>query len=202
MDDKQLEWQVTGERELLHTPVFDVGEQHEAANGVEGDYVAISAPDWAMVVPVYRGCFVLVRQWRHAARELTVEFPGGVVDGGEDPAAAATRELEEETGFRIGRLTHLGSVSPNPALFTNRFHVYLAEDLTPTGEQNLDDDELLTCSLVPIDEVVCSYGRGKYAHALMGTALALFLQHERLKDADSRRGGDPSRAVPCAEYGG
>ena len=190
MDDQQLKWQVTGEHILLHTPIFDVSEQHEiSATGVEGDYISMSAPDWAMVVAVYRGCFVMARQWRHAARELTTEFPGGVVDRGEAPAAAAARELAEETGFTAGRLTHLGSVSPNPALFSNRFHVYLAEDLIPGGGQHLDDDELLACSLVPIDEVIGSFGKGPYAHALMGTAIALYLQHCR------KTGDDPCESA-------
>ena len=188
MDDKQLKWTVNDERLLLHTPVFDVTEQREvSATGISGDYIAMSAPDWAMVVAVYNGCFVMVRQWRHAAREMSMEFPGGVVDAGESPARAAARELFEETGFRAEKLTHLGTVSPNPALFSNRFHVFLAEELRPTGEQSLDDDELLTYSLVPIDEAFCAYGKGEYTHALMGTAFALFLQHERLKNADGCR---------------
>lgn len=188
MDDQQLIWRVTGEKKLLRTPIFDVKEQREiSATGIAGDYIAMEAPDWAMVIAVYRGCFVLVRQWRHAAQSLTAEFPGGIVDGGEDPAEAAARELREETGFEAGRMTHLGSVSPNPALFTNRFHVYLAEELTPTGEQALDDDELLTYHLVPIDDAVRAYGQGEYTHALMGTALALYLRHERLRDVPRGR---------------
>lgn len=188
MDDRELRWQVSEEHELLHTPVFDVKQQHEvSATGIEGDYVAMSAPDWAMVIALYKGCFVLVRQWRHAARELTAEFPGGVVDGGEDPADAAVRELYEETGFWAGRLTRLGTVSPNPALFGNRFHAFLAEELIPTGEQNLDDDELLTYSLVPVDEVIASYGTGEYTHALMGTAIALYLRHTRQSRGDHPR---------------
>ena len=180
MDDRELKWKIAATEELLRTPVFDVTQQSEAtASGVQGDYVAIKAPDWAMVIAVYRGFFVMVRQWRHAAECMTTEFPGGVVDAGENPADAAVRELYEETGFKVGRLTHLGSVSPNPALFKNSFHVYLAEELTPTGEQELDDDELLTYRLIPIDEVIGSFGRGEYVHALMGTALALYLQHDR-----------------------
>ena len=182
MNDNDLKWTIEEEELLLRTPVYDVLRQHEAAaNGIEGDYIAIDAPDWVMVIPEYKGSFVMVRQWRHGTQTLTTEFPGGVADAGEDPAAAAERELLEETGFKAGKMTHLGSVSPNAALFRNRFHIYLAEDLTPTGEQALDDDELLTYRLTPVYEVLAAFGSGEYIHALMGTALALYFQH-RAKD--------------------
>ena len=175
--DEGLRWETRSVRPLLHTPVYDVLEQEEvSATGIRGSYVAIQAPDWVMTVPVYRGCFVMVRQWRHSADRLTTEFPGGVVDPGEDPAVTAARELEEETGFHVGKLTHLGTVNPNPALFKNRFHCYLAEELTPTGAQHLDEDELLRYQLIPIDQVIASYGSPEYSHGLMGTALAFYLR--------------------------
>ena len=178
MNKTDLKWSITDSKLLLHTPIFDVNEQHEvAATGIEGDYVAMDAPDWAMVIAEYRGSFVLVRQWRHSAECLSLEFPGGMVDDGEDAATASRRELMEETGFEAGRLTHLGTVSPNPALFKNRFHVYLAEDLKQTGTQSLDHDELLTYELMPTDEVIRHYGKGEFAHALMGTALMFYLRH-------------------------
>ena len=175
--DEKLKWTVEETRLLLHTPVFDVLEQREcAAAGPKGAYVAMTAPDWVMVIPVLGENFVMVRQWRHAAQRLTTEFPGGVRDGDEDPAETAARELLEETGFRAGRLTHLGSCSPNPALFANTFHCYLAEELIPTGKQHLDADELLAYELRPIEEVVASFGSPEYSHALMGTALAFYLR--------------------------
>lgn len=180
MNKTDLKWSITDSKLLLHTPIFDVNEQHEvAATGIEGDYVAMDAPDWAMVIAEYRGSFVLVRQWRHSAECLSLEFPGGMVDDGEDAATASRRELMEETGFEAGRLTHLGTVSPNPALFKNRFHVYLAEDLKQTGTQSLDHDELLTYELMPTDEVIRHYGKGEFAHALMGTALMFYLRHRQ-----------------------
>ena len=178
MRDEELKWKVLKTETLLHTPVFDVLAQEEAAPaGPEGTYIAMTAPDWVMVIPVLGEDFLLVRQWRHAARGLTTEFPGGVVDGDEDPALAAARELAEETGFRAGKLSHLGSVSPNPALFANRFHCYLAEELIPTGTQHLDADELLRYERRPIREVLADYGSPEYSHALMGTALAFYLRN-------------------------
>ncbi|MBQ3416241.1 MAG: NUDIX hydrolase [Ruminococcus sp.] len=173
----QLKWTVNSKKKVLSTPIFDVYEQAEtAATGIKGDYLAIDAPDWVMTIPVYEGKFVMVRQWRHAAERLSVEFPGGIADEGEDPAKTAYRELLEETGFKAGRITHLGTVSPNAAIFSNRFHIYLAEDLIPTGETSLDDDELVSCELIPIDEVIASYGEKDYSHALMGTALFFYLR--------------------------
>ena len=73
-------------------------------------------------------------------------------------------------------MLRLGSVSPNPALFKNRFHVYLARDLRATGAQRLDDDELLTYETMPIKDVIDRYGEEPFDHALMGTALAFYMR--------------------------
>lgn len=180
MNDEALIWNVTHTEPLLHTPVFDVLAQEErSAAGPAGTYVAMRAPDWVMVIPVLGEDFLLVRQWRHAARGLTTEFPGGVRDGDEDPAETAARELLEETGFRAGKLRLLGRCNPNPALFSNRFYCYLAEALQATGTQHLDADELLRYERRPIREVIAGYGSEEYCHALMGTALAFYLRDSR-----------------------
>ena len=162
---------------LLHTPVFDVYSQHETAyNGTEGDYVGIKAPDWVVVMAIHEGNFVLVRQWRHGEDRVTLELPGGVADEGEEPEQTALRELQEETGYRAGKITCLGRVSSNPALFKNHFSVFLAEDLVQTGEQHLDEDELLKYEELPIDEVIRRFGDEELTHAYMGTAIAIYMR--------------------------
>lgn len=118
--------------------------------------------------------FVMVRQWRHGSQELSLEFPGGVCEIGEDPETAAVRELREETAYAEGSITKLGAFSPNPAIMSNQVHFFAAEDLKSLGNQNLDDDEYVDVVLVPIHEVFQGMGKPPYIHALMGTALALY----------------------------
>ena len=178
MNDEALKWNKTGERRLLDTPIFSVmGQEETAANGITGEYISLEAPDCVVIVPVYGEDFVLVRQWRHGAGKLTTEFPGGVVDRGEDPEAAALRELREETGFEAGRISLLGVVSPNPAIFRSRFFCYLAEELEPTGVQHLDRDELISVFTRPVGEVIEGFGSEEYCHAFMGAALAFYLRN-------------------------
>lgn len=180
MTDEELKWKTTERERLLKTPVFTVMRQREeAAGGLTGDYIALDAPECVVMIPEYGDEFVLVRQWRHGKNALTTEFPGGVIGKGEAPEAAAYRELYEETGFKAGRLTLLGSVNPNPALFNSRFYVFLAQELEPTGETHPDRDELITVLTRPIEEVIASFGSEEYSHAFMGTALAFYLRQKR-----------------------
>ena len=176
-----LIWKTTEKEQILHTPVFDVYlQKEETASGMKGDYVGIAAPDWVVVIPVHEEKFVLVRQWRHGEDNLTLEFPGGVMDPKEEAKVTALRELEEETGYRAGKMTFLGRVSSNTALFKNHFSVFLAEDLVQTGQQHLDDDELLRFEEIPIEEVIKRYGDHELTHAYMGTALAFYFRQKMM----------------------
>ena len=141
----------------------------------------LDASDWAIVVPVLeteRGKeFVMVKQWRHGAKELSLEFPGGVFEKGENAEAAAARELKEETGYSAKKIKKLGEFNPNPAIMSNTVHFFLADELSPQAGQQLDEDEFIEVETIPWKEVLKGLGKAPYIHALMGTALALYLQH-------------------------
>ena len=128
--------------------------QHNTAlDGTVGDYIIMNAPDWVIVIPEINENFLMVKQWRHGEKSLSVEFPGGVIDENEKPETAALRELQEETGFIAEKLTKLGMANPNPALFSNHVHVFLAENLKSTGVQHLDNDEFINSIELPKNEV-------------------------------------------------
>lgn len=177
MEDEKLVWHEISRKEILKTIVFSVNEKYcESPDHKErGTYIVNDAPDWVIVIPDAGDDFLMVRQWRHGSACLSTEFPGGVIDAGEDAEDAAKRELLEETGAVAGKMTFLGKMSPNPALFSNTFHVYLAEDLTFTGTQELDSDEFVDYMRIPKKEVLSKMGTGEYVHGLMASAAGLYL---------------------------
>ncbi len=168
-------WTVVETESLQDCTVFHV-HRTMARSPTTGDvhpFYQIQAEDWVNVVPVTRdGQVVMVRQYRHGCREVTLEIPGGIVDPGETPAQAGARELLEETGFRAERLSPLGSVNPNPALFGNRCHTYLAIGAERVDRiRNAGDTEETAVELVSIEEVDRLVREGVIHHALVVAAL-------------------------------
>lgn len=103
----------------------------------------------AAVLPVLPdGKIVMIKQYRNALDRITLEVPAGSRDSvTEDTAVCAKRELEEETGYKCGKLEKILSLKTTVAFCNEFIDVYLATELTP-GKQNLDEDE-------DIDIVIC-----------------------------------------------
>lgn len=176
-DDEKLKWTTESKKVVHSTVVFDVTSHHcVSAEGIEGDYIVCDARDWVIVIPDFDDKFLMVKQWRHGEKKLSIEFPGGVIEKNEKPEVAALRELEEETGCKPGKLTKLGTMNPNPALFANHIHVFLAENLTFTGKQSLDSDEYINYIEMKKEDVINGMGTEAFSHALMGTALMMYLR--------------------------
>ncbi|MDR0569123.1 MAG: NUDIX hydrolase [Spirochaetaceae bacterium] len=175
----RLIWREESRKGVFKCPVFSV--QEHTCRSPDNElrvFTVLDAPDWAIVVPVLETeagkRFVMVRQWRHGSQGLSLEFPGGVLETRETAEAGAARELQEETGYTAGKIRKLGEFNPNPAIMSNRVHIFLAEDLKLTAGQDLDEDEYVAVELTPVDEVFRGMGSPPYIHALMGSALALY----------------------------
>lgn len=108
---------------------------------------------------------ILVRQFRYAHHREFLEIPAGKFDFvGEDPIAAAKRELEEETGAVAGRYVDLGILDTTPALIDEKIHMFLAEDLS-FGESHPDDDEFLAVEKIPLAKLVDMVMQGEIRDA-------------------------------------
>ena len=114
----------------------------------------IRHPGASAVVPfVSADEVLLIRQYRYAASGYIYEVPAGKLDPGETPLACAARELEEETGWRAGRLEPLGSILTTPGFSDERIHLFAAFELSP-GQSNLDDDELIELVPMPLADAL------------------------------------------------
>ncbi len=164
-----------GEIETLQDcTVFSVGRvlAESPKTGERHTFYRIDSSDWVNVVPLTpQGEIVMVRQFRHGSRQVTLEIPGGIVDPGESPAEAAARELLEETGYRGGAPTPLGVVNPNPALFGNCCHSFLVRDVVPVSEIQNSATEETAVALVPQRDLQQHLARGEIGHALVVAAL-------------------------------
>jgi ADP-ribose diphosphatase len=96
---------------------------------------------------------LLIRQFRHLARDVSWELPGGGGQPGESPEAAAQRELREEGGYRASRLTFLTRFFPSNAYLDETAHCFLGEDLT-ADPLPADDDEYFERRVFPFHEAV------------------------------------------------
>ena len=121
---------------------------------------------------------ILVRQFRYAHHREFLEIPAGKFDfAGEEPLAAAKRELSEETGAVAKKYTSLGILDTTPALIDEIIHLYMAEDLT-FGNMHLDEDEFLSVERIPLTKLIDMVMNGEIRDAKTQIAI---LKVARLK---------------------
>lgn len=119
------------------------------------------------------GEIVLIRQYRYATGEELLELPAGTMEKGEDPITTAQRELEEETGYRAGRMKHQATYYTTPGFTNELMHLYEASDLK-IGKQRLEEDEVIEIVLTPLDEAIQMAYNGKIKDAKTLVGLFLF----------------------------
>lgn len=176
------EWKLIDERPDRDYRVFKINTTKALSPRTNRvvEFYTIETNDWVNVIPLTeKKEVVMIKQYRHGSREITLEIPGGLVDD-EDHKEAAVRELNEETGYMGDRVLYLGAVNPNPAIFNNLCHTYLVENVKKISEKNLDPDEDIEVVLVPLEDVPYLIKSGRINHALV--VVAFYLYFSKIKN--------------------
>ena len=159
---------------IFNGAVFDVDRDTLVEeNGMEIVRDVVRHPGGAGALPLFDdGRVALVRQYRHPAGRELLEIPAGRIEIGESPETCASREVEQEIGFRAGRVEKLAAFYSTPGFCEERLYVYLATDLTRTA-QDLDHDEMIDVVYLPLAEAVKMAERGEIEDSK--TVIALLL---------------------------
>ena len=143
--------------------------------GIEHDFYVIESRDWINIIPLTDDHqVVMIRQYRHGSREVTLEIPGGLMDSGDTPRKAAARELLEETGYQAKKWIQIGVLNPNPALFNNRCYTFLAQDVKKVSDPTPDQTEDIEEVLIPLADIPGLILKGEIDHAMVITAFAWY----------------------------
>ena len=166
-------WKTLSTKELFRTGFFRLRtDRCELPDGrVMPNYYSMEFPDWVNIIPLTpAGHVVMVEQYRHSSGEISLEIPGGGTHPGEhreDPQAAATRELLEETGYVPRDVRLVAAHRPNPAMQTNLMHTYIGYGCEKVSAQQLDPFEDINVIVLPVPEVVAKIMSGDINHSII-----------------------------------
>lgn len=171
-------WTVLDSRDVYtHEPWLKVRvETLELPDGRRVEFHQVDAPSFVIVVPETEdGRFVLLRQYKHGARRVNVNFPAGTLEPGEPPLDCARRELLEETGCAAAAWTALGSYVLMGNQRGSLCHLFLASGCRAVAEPDSGDLEEMRVEVMTRAELLAAVAAGDFAIATQVAALGAAL---------------------------
>ena len=166
--------------EKKKTPIFSgrvvslAVEEHQLPDGRRADFEIVRHPGGAAVLPVLAdGRVVLINQFRPAAGGMILEIPAGRLEPGEPPAACVRRELQEEVGYRAGRLDKLGEMLTAVGFCDEAVHLFVATDLEAVPMAP-EPDEYIEVLTLPLAEALAMVRSGRIPDGKTQLALLLY----------------------------
>ena len=183
MDEKDLIETRVSSKDVYDGFILHVKEDViKLPNGKEASRELIRHIGAVCIVPVTSdGKVIVERQFRYPIDQVITEIPAGKLDSrDEDRLEAAKRELREETGYTASDWRDIGLYYPAPAYSDEKITMYLATGLKK-GSQELDDDEFLNITEIPIEDLVNDIVSGKITDGK--TQVAVLKAYEIIRNA-------------------
>jgi len=175
MNHEAETWETLETKEIADCRVFKVRENLMRNGNNTSTFYVIDNPDWVNIVALTKdNDVVLIEQFRHGIKEVITEIPGGMIDEGEQPEAAARRELLEETGYTADEFVLIGKSRPNPAIQNNWVYHYAAINAEKTSEVEFDEHESVLTKLAPVMTIPNMIKSGEITHSLVLAAFQYF----------------------------
>ena len=140
-------------REIHKGKIFSLwGGNVALDNGDTAVREYVRHPGGVAIVPVVENGVILIQQFRIAIERELLELPAGLLEPGEEPVRCASRELEEEIGYRSRQLIPLASYFSSVGFADERMHIFLALDLEKTT-LNRQADERMRGIMMSMEEI-------------------------------------------------
>jgi ADP-ribose pyrophosphatase len=177
-----LAWETLSAKVAYSCPGFDVRhEEVRLPDGTGTDFDSLDEPPAVVVLPFTPdGEVVVIEEWRQAVGRVNRGLPAGSVEPGDESlAAAARRELSEETGYEAGSVEFLTTVEPSNGVSNALHHQFVAHDCRPAGDQALDADESIRVDTATLDALDGAIADGTLRD---GRSALCVLYYERFGD--------------------
>ncbi|MDE2025295.1 MAG: NUDIX domain-containing protein [Patescibacteria group bacterium] len=165
-----------GERVIFQTKLFTVKDIDLQAPKGNVTFQIVEKKDTALIVPIIGEDVILIKEYFAAIDAYSLSVPKGRVEEGNNPLDTANKELQEEIGYKAGRLEQLTTFTLSPGYLAQKTHVFLAEELT---ESKLEGDEIEEVEIVryPFAKFEELIGKGDLSEARVIAALFLARNH-------------------------
>jgi ADP-ribose pyrophosphatase len=163
---KHAVWTVLETRDVFAAPPWLKVQSQRVAlpdGRVVDDYHRVTLPDYAMMFcETEDGRVLVLRQYKHGVGAVSLTFPAGTFNPGEDPFDCAKRELMEETGYEAGEWRALGRYVTHANAYGNAAHLFHATNCRKIAEANSGDLEEMELLLMTRAELFAAAAQGEF----------------------------------------